>query len=267
MPNSTPQRRSRRTATTLALAVTAALAVPAAALAADAPTVGVPTIIPAGQQSPIDVGGNNLHQHDVIRQGTELLRWPVVMHAKSKAVVELRCPAGTIHTGLGLQEGSDVAFGVARDSQYFARTIKVRFYPAPKVDPDGARGHVYALCRDTSIAPMAPAVGDPKIWKAGQKSPVVVAGQHLHRGDTIRRGTRLLRYPVTMRGASKAAVTLVCPRGMVHRGLAFGEGSKLDAHLVKNSRYGHRTLKLRFHARDAKAPGTHAGSIYALCGS
>ena len=206
-------------------------------------------------------------QHDVIRRGTELLRWPVVMHGKSRAVIALSCPAGTIHTGLGLQEGSDVAFGVAGSSPYYARTIKVRFYVAPKVDPDGARGHVYALCRDTSIAPLAPAVGNPRSWKAGQKSPVVVAGQHLHRGDTIRRGTRLERYPVTMRGASKAAVTLVCPRGMVHRGLAFGEDSKLDAHLVANSHYGHNTLKVRFHTRDAQAPGTQTGSIYALCGS
>jgi hypothetical protein len=267
MPNITAQRTSRRTAMSLALAVTAALAVPAAALAADAPTLGVPTIIPAGQQTPIDVGGNHLHQHDVIRQGTELVRWPVVMHGKSKAVITLSCPTGTIHTGLGLQEGSDVAFGVAESSRYFARTIKVRFYTAPKVDPNGARGHVYALCRDTSIAPMAPAVGNPTSWKAGRKSPVVVAGQHLHRGDTIRRGTQLERYPVTMRGASKAAVTLVCPRGMVHRGLAFGEGSKLDAHLAKGSHYGHNTLDVRIHTRDAKAPDTQAGSIYALCGS
>jgi hypothetical protein len=267
MPNSTPQRTSRRTAMTLALAVSAALAVPAAALAAGAPTVGVPTIIPAGQQSPIDVAGNNLHQHDVIRQGTELLRWPVVMHGKSKAVITLSCPTGTIHTGLGEQEGSDVSFGVAGSSQYFARTIKVRFYTAPKVNPDGASGHAYALCRDTSIAPLPPAVGDPTIWKAGQKSPVMVAGQHLHRGDTIRRGTQLLRYPVTMRGASKAAATLVCPRGMVLRAITFGEGSKLDAHLAPNSHFGHNTLNVRFHTRDAKAPATQAGSVYALCGT
>jgi hypothetical protein len=36
---------------------------------------------------------------------------------------------------------------------------------------------------------------------------------------------------------------------------------------VKGSQYDHNTLEVRFHTRDAQAPGTQAGSIYALCGS
>jgi hypothetical protein len=248
------------------VALTAALAVPAAALAADAPTLGAPTIIAAGQKSPIDVAGNHLHQHDIIRTGTELVRWPVTMHGKSKAVITLSCPAGSVHSGLGLQEGSDVAFGVAKGAAgYFLRTMDVQFSTRPKVDPNGASGHVYALCRDTAIAPMAPAVGFAVIRKAGRTSPVDVAGNHLHQGDTIAKGTQLLRFPVVMRGKSKTPVTLFCPRGMVHRGLAFAEGAKLDAHLAKNSRYGRNTLRVSVHPRTGVSADA-AGSIYALCG-
>jgi|GEM_PF-5980765 len=261
----TPQRTSRRAAITAALALTAALAVPAAALAADAPTLGAPTIIPAGRQSPIDVAGNHLMQHDVIRAGTALVRWPVAMHGASRAPITLTCPTGSIHSGLGLQEGSDVAFGVATGSAYFKRSIDVRFHTAPKADPSTATGHVYALCRNITIAPMSPAVGQPVIRKAGQTTPVDVAGNRLHQGDTIRKGTQLLRFPVIMRGTSDAAVTLFCPKGTVHRGLAFAEGAKLDALLTKASRYGHNTLKVRFHARPGAA-ADQAGSVYALCG-
>lgn len=267
MLKTTPHRSSRRAAVTAALALTAAFAVPAAALAAEAPTLGPQTIIPAGQKTPIDVGGNHLHQHDIIRQGTELVRWPVTMHGRSKAPITLTCPTGTVHSGLGVQEGSDVYFGVVKGGAgYFLRTIDVRMYTAPKVDPNGARGHVYALCRDTSIAPMSPAVGFPVIRKAGRRSPVDVAGNHLHQGDTIAKGTQLLRFPVVMRGKSKTPVTLFCPRGMVHKGLSFQEGAKLDAHLAKNSRYGRNTLRVSFHARPGVSANGTVGSIYALCG-
>jgi len=266
MFKTTPHRSSRRAAITAALTLTAAFAVPAAALAAEAPTIGPPTIIPAGQKTPIDVGGNHLHQHDIIRQGTELVRWPVTMHGKSRAVIALTCPAGTIHSGLGLQEGSAVAFGVAKGADgYFLRTIGVRFYTAPKVDPNGARGHVYALCRDTSIAPMSPAVGFPVVRRAGRRSPVDVAGNHLHQGDTIRKGMQLFRYPVSMLGKSNASVLMFCPKGTANRGLAFPEGSKIDAHPTPGSGYGHQRMKLRFHARPGADAATATGSVYVLC--
>ncbi|MGI9098488.1 MAG: hypothetical protein ACR2H2_08365 [Solirubrobacteraceae bacterium] len=258
---------SRRATVAVALALTAAFAAPAGALAADAPTLGAPTVIPAGQKTPIDVGGNHLHQHDIIRRGTQLLRWPVTMHGASKAAITLTCPSGTIHSGLGLQEGSKVAFAVVKGSEYFERSIDVRFHTAPKVDPNGATGHVYALCRDTSIAPLAPALGFPTIRKAGQRSPIDVAGNNLHQGDRIRRGTQLVRWPVTLRGPSNAYLTLSCPRATVHRGLGFREGSKISASLSKNSRYGHNTLKVRFRPRTNVSANETTGSIYALCAS
>lgn len=267
MPITTSHRTARRTAVTAALALTTALATPAGALAADAPTLGPPTVVPAGQKSPIDVGGNHLHQHDIIRRGTQLVRWPVTMHGASRASIALTCPDGTIHSGLGLQEGSKVAFAVVNGSEYFERSIDVRFYAAPKVDPNGAAGHVYALCRDLTIAPLAPALGLRAIRRAGQRSPVDVPGNHLHRGDRIRGGTLLLQWPVTLRGRSRAFVTLACPRGTVHRGLGFREGSKISASLSPNSRYGHSALKVRFHPRTNAGADETKDSIYALCAS
>ena len=268
MPQITPQKISRRAAITaaIALAIATACAAPAGALAADAPTLGPPTIIPAGQQTPIDIGGNHLRQHDVIRKGLALLRWPVTMHGASDAPVTLTCPTGTFHSGLGLQEGSDVAFAVAKGSDYFRRTIDVRFYAAPKVAADGAQGHVYALCRDPAIAPAAPMLGFPVVRKAGQRSPVDVAGNHLHRGDRIRRGTQLVRWSVTMLGRSNAYLRLDCPKGLVHRGLAQQEGAKVSATLSKGSRYGHGFLKVRFSPRNGTSAIDATGSVYALCG-
>jgi hypothetical protein len=263
MMTTTSHHTLRRAAVTAALAFTT-LAAPTGALAAEAPTLGPPTIIPAGQTTPIDVGGNHLHRGDTIRRGTQLVRWPVTMHGASKAPITLTCPDGTIHTGLGLQEGSKVPFAVVEGSDYYQRTIAVYFYTAPKVDPNGATGHVYALCRDPAIAPLAPLLGRPTIRKAGQRSPVTVPGNHLHQADTIRRGTQLVRWPVTLLGRG-GFVTLDCPRGTVHRGLALAEGSKISATVAKYSRYGHNLLKVRISPRPgASATGT-TGSIYALC--
>jgi hypothetical protein len=266
MLTTTQHRTPRRAAIAAALALVAALAAPSGALAAEAPTLGPPTVIPAGQKTPIDVGGNNLHQGDTIRKGLELVRWPVTMHGASNAPITLTCPDGTIHSGLGVQEGSKVYFAVVKGSDYYGRTIKVRFYPGRNVAPNGARGHVYALCRDLSVAPLGPALGPPTIRKAGQRGPVDVPGNHPHQGDTIRRGTQLVRWLVTLRGRN-GFVTLQCPRGTVHRGLALPEGSKLSATLTKSSRYGHNTLTVRVGPRPgADASGT-TGSIYALCAS
>ena len=265
MFSTTPHRHLRRAAVAAALALTAAIAAPSGALAADAPTLGAPTIIPAGQTTPIDVAGNNLRQGDTIRRGTELVRWPVALHGNSRAPIALTCPTGTIHTGLGLQEGSDVAFAVLQDSAYYKRAIDVRFYAVRDADPNTATGHAYALCRDVAVAPLAPSLGFPSIRKAGQTSPIDVAGNNLRQGDRIRRGTQLVRWGVTMRGASNASLTLSCPAGTVHRGLGQQEGSKVSATLSPNSRYGRNTLKVRFAARPGAGPGA-TGSVYALCG-
>jgi hypothetical protein len=266
MFHTTSHTTARRVALAAALTLTAAaFAAPGGALAA-APTLGAPTIIPAGQPSPIDVAGNHLRQHDLIRKGTELVRWPVAMHGASDAPVTLSCPEGEFHSGLGLQEGSDVAFAVAKGSDYYGRTIDVRFYAIRKADPNRATGHVYALCRDPAVAPVAPLLGFPTIRTAGRRSPVDVAGNHLHRGDRIRKGTRLVRWSVTLLGSSNAYLRLDCPTGRV-RGLAEQEGAEVSATLSKGSRYGHRFVKVRFSPRPGVSAVGARGSVYALCGS
>jgi len=125
----------------------ASLAIAGTASAAQAPTLGPVTIIKAGQTTPIDVAGNNLHQGAKIRKGTELRRWLVTMHGASNANVKLNCGPGAKHVGLGLQEGAKVFFAVSKGSSYYHRTIKVHFYTRSGVDADGARASVYALCK------------------------------------------------------------------------------------------------------------------------
>ena len=125
----------------------ASLAIAGTASAAQAPTLGPLTIIKAGQKTPIDIGGNNLHQGARIRKGTELRRWLVTMHGRSNANITLKCGRGAKHVGLGLQEAAKVLFAVSKGSDYYHRTIKVHFYPRRNVDANGARASVYALCK------------------------------------------------------------------------------------------------------------------------
>jgi hypothetical protein len=132
---------------TLIAGALASLAVAGSATAAQAPTLGPLTIIKAGQKTPIDVGGNHLHQGATIRKGTELRRWSVTMHGASNASVALKCGPGGTHIGLGQQDKAKVSFAVSKDSGYYHRTIKVHFYVRPGVDANGARSSVYALCK------------------------------------------------------------------------------------------------------------------------
>jgi hypothetical protein len=118
------------------------------ATAPEAPTLSALTVIKAGHKTPVDVGGNHLHHGATIRKGTELRRWAVTMHGRSGHPVTLKCGAGEVHAGLAILDHSQVGFTVAGPmGAYGARTITVRVSAAPKVDPDGAHGHVYALCR------------------------------------------------------------------------------------------------------------------------
>ena len=135
---------------TVVTGIVASLAIAATASAAQAPTLGPVTIIKAGQKAPVDIAGNDLDQGATIRKGTELRRWRVTMHGASKAPVTLSCGPGARHIGLGAQESAKLGFAVANGSSYGRRTIKVRFFAAPKVDPDGARASVYALCKKGS---------------------------------------------------------------------------------------------------------------------
>jgi len=131
----------------LTITALATLACAGSAAAAQAPTLGAPTVFKAGQTTPVDIAGNDLHQGQTIRKGTRLLRWKVTMHGKSNARVTLSCPSGTKHVGLGTSSRPKIAFKLARGASYNHRTIKVQYYTARAgVNADGATGHTYALC-------------------------------------------------------------------------------------------------------------------------
>ena len=117
----------------------------------------------------------------------------------------------------------------------------------------------------TAIAAQAPTLGPLTVIKAGQKSPIDVGGNDLPRGATIRKGTELRRWMVTMHGPSNASVTLKCGRGARHVGLGSQEGAKVAFFVVNGSEYRRQAIKVRFRAAPgADADGARA-SVYALC--
>jgi hypothetical protein len=265
MPFNAPHRFTRRTALTTALVLTAALAAPASGFAADPPTVGLPTIIPAGQKSPIDVPGNHLMQHATIRRGMALVRFPVTMHGKSSVSSTLSCPGTMVQSGTGVQEGSKIYPAPVPGSRYYERTVDVHFVGPPKVDLNGATGHVYLLCRDMAIAPLPSVIGFPYMKSPGQRSPVDIPGAHLHQGAKIRGGTQLARFAVALRHRGDSALTLTCPRATVVRAVGWQEGSKIGFQLAKGATYGQRTLKVRLSPLASSTFNETRGSIYALC--
>jgi hypothetical protein len=121
-------------------------------------------------------------------------------------------------------------------------------------------------CAGTAAAAQAPTLGPPTTFKAGQTTPVDIAGNHLHHGQTIRKGTRLLRWKVTMHGASNARVTLSCPSGTRHVGLGSLDHPKITFKVAKGSSYGHRTIKVQYYAgRSGVNLDGATGHTYALC--
>ena len=134
-----------RTAATVAAITSLALA--GTAIAASAPTLGQPTIIKAGQKTPVAVPGNHLRAGATLRAGTELRRWLVTMHGPSEARITLRCGPGARHIGLAQRDDAPVSVGVAKRSDYGQRTIRVQFHVRHGVEADGATSSVYALCK------------------------------------------------------------------------------------------------------------------------
>jgi hypothetical protein len=117
----------------------------------------------------------------------------------------------------------------------------------------------------TATAAQAPTLGPVTIIKAGQKTPIDVAGNHLHQGATIRKGTELRRWLVTMHGRSNASIALRCGPGAKHVGLGQQENAKVSFAVSRGSGYYHRTIEVHFYTRaGVDADGAHS-SVYALC--
>ena len=121
-------------------------------------------------------------------------------------------------------------------------------------------------CAVPAAAAQAPTLGAPTTFKAGQATPVDIAGNHLHHGQTIRKGTRLLRWKVTMHGKSNARVKLSCPAGTKHVGLGSLDHPKIAFKVAKGSSYYHRTIKVQYYTARAGVDANGAtGHTYALC--
>ena len=79
---------------------------------------------------------------------------------------------------------------------------------------------VFAGSATVVQAASAPTLSAPKVYNAGQKTPVEVAGNDLAAGDTIRKGTKLLRWKVTLNGRNNQTISLPATKGYKHVGLA-----------------------------------------------
>ena len=113
-------------------------------------------------------------------------------------------------------------------------------------------------------AASAPTVSAPRIYNAGEKTPVTVPGNDLRAGATIRKGTKLLRWKVTLNGANDKTITLRAPSGYRHVGLAINNGRQIGFAVDKGSSYYHATIKVRVFAFNGADADTASGHIYAL---
>ncbi|HEX6389422.1 MAG TPA: hypothetical protein VFZ89_08245 [Solirubrobacteraceae bacterium] len=113
-------------------------------------------------------------------------------------------------------------------------------------------------------AASAPTVSAPKVYNAGEKTPVTVPGNDLRAGDTIRKGTKLLRWKVTLNGANNKTIALKAPAGYRHVGLAINNGRQVGFAVANGSRYYKQTIKVRVFALGSADADTASGHIYAL---
>jgi hypothetical protein len=261
-----PSHSTLRGAALAVALLTTAVAAPASAFAAAAPTIGVPTVIAAGQRTPINVGGNHLLQGATLPQGTQLLRFAVTMNGVKAAPVTLSCPDGTVESGFGVPDPDTQIYAAAvAGSRFYEQTRVLTLGVAPKVDPATAHGQVYLLCRDPAVAPLPSGLSLPTqtSLKAGQRTPVAVPGAHLRRGARIGSGTQLIRWGVTLFVAKERVLTLTCPRGTVVRGIGLQDHAQVSTILW--SKLGRRSLKVGF-TRTANAHYHEANaSVYVAC--
>src|SRR4051794_27664832 len=108
----------------------------------------------------------------------------------------------------------------------------------------------------------APAAADTTTTLGpGDRSPVVIAGSGVQRGDRLAAGQELLRRVTSVARGERRTIRITCPEGTVHGGLAMFEISNIG--FAARNRYpGKRTAVLDvfpLRGRDAR------GSIFALC--
>jgi hypothetical protein len=95
----------------------------------------------------------------------------------------------------------------------------------------------------------------------GDRSPVVIAGSGVQRGDRLAAGEELLRRVTSVARGERRTIRITCPDQTVHGGLGLFEEARIG--FAARNRYpGRRTAVVEvFPTRDADA----RGSIFALC--
>lgn len=110
---------------------------------------------------------------------------------------------------------------------------------------------VLALAAVPALAADAPVVGRQQTW-TGATSPVSVPGNHLHRGDRIPKGARLVSRVVSSTGGTaRRRVVLTLPKGKRLTGIAVSESTAMSIQVPKSQRHyvGHRRVTILAIAR------------------
>src|SRR3954466_605039 len=108
----------------------------------------------------------------------------------------------------------------------------------------------------------APAFADTTTTlRPGDRSPVVIAGSGLQRGERLAAGQALLRRLTSVARGERRTIRITCPEGTVHGGLGLFEEARIG--FAARNRYpGRRTAVVDvFPTRGVAAKG----SIFALC--
>jgi hypothetical protein len=113
-----------------------------------------------------------------------------------------------------------------------------------------------------TLACAAPAAADTTTTLGpGDRSPVVIAGSGVKRGDRLAAGQLIIRRLTSVDRGERRTLRITCPDGMVHGGLALFDDSAVG--FAARNRYpGKRTAVVDvfpLRGRDAR------GSIFALC--
>ena len=116
-----------------------------------------------------------------------------------------------------------------------------------------------ALGSTAAASATPPALSERTVMHAPTKSPIDVAGNHLHQGQRIRKGTALVRWKVTITDDTATPITISAPRGWTLGGLGLQDPGKLGFAVV--GKYHRSYVKIRVFQIDPPAASAH---IYAL---
>jgi hypothetical protein len=125
------------------------LPVALASLALVAPAIAdTTTILEPPTRSPVTIPGSGLQRGERLSGDRILVRRLTEVRAGTRKRVDLRCPSGTRHAGLGTFERTRVSFRVLKRTSYIGdRTVGVEALAAPGARRGTiVRGSIFALC-------------------------------------------------------------------------------------------------------------------------